>query len=56
MAEWYTWWGQEFLHGQLKLVTIVTGPRRLHHKIIEKKGDLMIDCSLFMMQLIVRVI
>ena len=54
MAEWYTLWGQEFL-AKWNLL-LVTGPSRLQQKVIEKKGDLMIARSLFMMQLSVCVI
>ena len=50
MAEWYTL-GTRVL-GQLKLVTR-HWTSQLHQKMIEKKGDLVIDRSLFMMQLIV---
>ena len=49
-GEWYTLWGQEFLANWNLL--LVTGPSRLHQKIIEKKCDLMVDHSFFMMQLI----
>ena len=44
MAEWYTLWGQEFSPNCNLL--LVSGPHRLHQKMIEKKGDLVIDCSL----------